>query len=224
VQTPRPESNEAGFGLIELLIAMVVLNVGLLAIVAAFSSGAVAINRAGKTGTASALADAQMEQYRTLPYYAIGLDTSGAGTAATDATYTGEAAPPNGPCVTGQATTCGNAAPDSTVTIDQAAGLTGYSCAQANPGGSRVWVRSSFPNACDPVRTISTAASPDRHTYRVDTYIRTTAASTTQRETKIVTVVVRDGSNVNGRALAREASTFDCSTGTNPSPNSSACP
>src|SRR5436190_8561564 len=144
---PRVKS-EGGFGLIELLIAMVVLNVGLLAIVAAFSSGAVAINRAGKIGTAAALADAQMEQYRTLSYYAIGLDTSGAGTATTDARYTSEAAPPSGPCVTGQTTTCGNTAPDSTVVVDQGAGLTGYSCAQSNPGSGTVWVRASFPTAC----------------------------------------------------------------------------
>ena len=37
---------DGGFGLVELLIAMAMLNIGLLAVVAAFSSGIVSINRA----------------------------------------------------------------------------------------------------------------------------------------------------------------------------------
>src|SRR6266487_6368782 len=66
--------SERGFGLIELLMAMVMLNVGILAIVAAFSSGTVALNRASKISTASALADSQMELYRAITYNSIGLD------------------------------------------------------------------------------------------------------------------------------------------------------
>jgi Tfp pilus assembly protein PilV len=201
VQLSRLTKDEAGFGLIELLIAMVILNVGLLAIVAAFSSGAIAMKRAGSTATASSLANQQMEIYRALPYGAIGLDTG----AATDATYTAEAAPPTGPCQTAQATTCGNTAPETS-------GGTTFSCAPTNPGGSVVWVPGSFPNACLPIRTLSGASSPDRHNYRVDTYIRKVTQAS-QRETKMVTVVVRDGLKLNGRALARVQSTFDCSTG-----------
>jgi Tfp pilus assembly protein PilV len=203
VHTPRPNSNEAGFGLVELLIAMVVLNIGLLAIVAAFSSGAVAIKRAGNVATASALADQQMEIYRALPYQAIGLNTS----AATDSTYTSEPAPPTGPCQTGQATTCGNTAPDSS-------GTPAFSCAASNPGGSVVWVPGSFPNACSPTRTLTSSTSPDRHLYRIDTYIRKVTQSSAQREVKIVTIVVRDtGPSLSSRPLVREQSTFDCSTG-----------
>jgi prepilin-type N-terminal cleavage/methylation domain-containing protein len=65
---------EAGFGLIELLIAMTVLAVALLALVAAFSSGALTLQRAGQTSTASALANQQMERYRSLKYCSIRLD------------------------------------------------------------------------------------------------------------------------------------------------------
>jgi prepilin-type N-terminal cleavage/methylation domain-containing protein len=65
---------EAGFGLVELLIAMAVLAVALLALVAAFSSGALTLQRAGQTSTASALANQQMELYRGLKYCAIRLD------------------------------------------------------------------------------------------------------------------------------------------------------
>jgi type II secretory pathway pseudopilin PulG len=74
-----------GFGLIELLMAMTILNIGLLAIVAAFQSGAVAIRRASRISTASALADSQMELYRALTYTSIALDSTTLGTV--DNTY-----------------------------------------------------------------------------------------------------------------------------------------
>src|SRR5918992_3610877 len=66
--------SEGGFGLVELLIAMLMLNIGLLAVVAAFSSGIVSLNRASRITTASLLADGQMEQYRALTYGAIRLE------------------------------------------------------------------------------------------------------------------------------------------------------
>jgi type II secretory pathway pseudopilin PulG len=202
VEISRLKSDDGGFGLIELVIAMAVLNIGLLAIVAAFSSGAVALKRSGNVATAATLANQQLEIYRALPYGAIGLDTAAA---PTPGASVNEAAPPTGPCQTGQSTTCGNTAPDGT-------GPPAFSCASSNPGGSFVWVPGSFPNACTPSRSVSGGSSPDRHNYQVDTYIRKTT-QTSQRETKTVTVVVRDGSKPNGRALARVQSTFDCSTG-----------
>jgi Tfp pilus assembly protein PilV len=76
---------EEGFGLIELLMAMVMLNVGILAIVAAFQSGAVALRRASHITTASAIADAQMELYRALTYNQLVLDSTQLG--ATDTAY-----------------------------------------------------------------------------------------------------------------------------------------
>jgi Tfp pilus assembly protein PilE len=69
-------SSEQGFGLVELLISMIMLNVAILALVAAFQSGAVALQRAGKLSTAAALADIQMEKYRALKYEVIALDTN----------------------------------------------------------------------------------------------------------------------------------------------------
>ena len=65
-----------GFGLIELLVSMTVLNVGILALVAAFQSGAFALQRASKLSSAAAIADIQMERYRALTYSAIALDTA----------------------------------------------------------------------------------------------------------------------------------------------------
>ena len=73
---PARARNEEGFGLIELLISMTVLNVALLALIAALSSGAVALQRASTISTASALADAQMERYRALRLSDIRLDAT----------------------------------------------------------------------------------------------------------------------------------------------------
>ena len=56
--------DQSGFGLVELLIAMTVMAIGIFALVAGFSSGFSAINRAGKTSTAGAIADQRMESYR----------------------------------------------------------------------------------------------------------------------------------------------------------------
>jgi prepilin-type N-terminal cleavage/methylation domain-containing protein len=66
--------DEAGFGLVELLIAMTVMAIGISAIVAGMSSGFIAVNRARDASTAAALADKQMEAYRALPNCSIYLD------------------------------------------------------------------------------------------------------------------------------------------------------
>jgi len=80
---------ESGFGLIELLMAMVMLNVGILAIVASYNAGIISLKRASKLSTAATLADAQMEQYRALTWAAIALDPS---TIPATAPYTTDAA------------------------------------------------------------------------------------------------------------------------------------
>jgi Tfp pilus assembly protein PilV len=82
---------ERGFGLVELLIALTLLNVGILALVAAFNSGALALQRASKTSTASARADKQMELYRSMLYDNIGLDTTELAADDDDAMYVGDA-------------------------------------------------------------------------------------------------------------------------------------
>jgi hypothetical protein len=66
---------------------------------------------------------------------------------------------------------------------------------------------------------VSAASSPDGHAYQVDTYIQWTSLITLQRHAKQVSVVVRDGANT-GHELAKEVTTFDCSTG---SPTNTTC-
>jgi Tfp pilus assembly protein PilV len=65
---------QEGFGLMELLLALTILNIGLLALVASLNSGIVAVERASKISTAATLADSQMELYRAIRYSALLLD------------------------------------------------------------------------------------------------------------------------------------------------------
>lgn len=69
----RCARDERGFGLIELLAAMVVLAVGILALFAMFESGVRQLTRASTVTTAGALADKEMEGYRAIKYASIGL-------------------------------------------------------------------------------------------------------------------------------------------------------
>src|SRR5919202_3189016 len=87
---------EDGFGLLELLIAMTVLNVGILAVVSAFNVGFVSLRRASLTSTAAVLADQQMELYRALTYDQIALDSTAL--AATNSTYKCDQALGTGTC------------------------------------------------------------------------------------------------------------------------------
>jgi type IV pilus modification protein PilV len=79
---------QEGFGLIELLIAMTVLSVGLLALFAAYTTSYVTMRRATQVSSATVLADSQMERYRALSYANIKLNTS----LTQDSTYTSDAA------------------------------------------------------------------------------------------------------------------------------------
>jgi type II secretory pathway pseudopilin PulG len=86
----RRLANEGGFGVVELLIAMTVMVIAIMALVAGLQSGMVALRRAADTSTAAAVADKQMERYRALPNCAIYLDAIPATTPYTsDAAYPG---------------------------------------------------------------------------------------------------------------------------------------
>ena len=71
---------ETGLGLIELLISLLVLNLGIFATMGAFTSGTVAIRHASRVSTASALADKKIEAFRGMSYssasFAVGTTTA----------------------------------------------------------------------------------------------------------------------------------------------------
>ena len=76
--------------MIELLAAITVLVVGLLAVYSMFQTSLMQIRRASTVTTAAALADTEMEKYRAIKYESLGLADSAVATA--DATYTGDSA------------------------------------------------------------------------------------------------------------------------------------
>ncbi len=175
--------SQKGFGLIELLMAMTMLNIGILALVAAFQSGAFALKRSGMISTASALADSQMELHRAVAWSSIILDTTSEASARSNSLYN---------CDSALGSTCG-ATSQVTATCTALTGENG-----------------SPPPRCNAMRTV---VGPDQHRYRVDTYItyQYPTGSGSSRQVKLVTVVVRDGNNLS-TVLARESSTFDQST------------
>jgi hypothetical protein len=168
-------------------MAMTILNIGILATVAAFNSGSVALRRSGMISTASVLADKQMELYRSLTYGSIALDSS---SIPATTPYTSDSA---------------------------------WSSSQVTTSCT-----TPLPAECNASRTVT---GPDHHTYRIDTYIvddhpATTytppagAPHATTRTVRRVSVVVRDATNTS-KVLAREMSTFDCSTAL---PYATGCP
>jgi prepilin-type N-terminal cleavage/methylation domain-containing protein len=208
----RKLRQDGGFGLVELMIAMLILTVGLLALLSAMVSGSTTLRRASRTATASTLADTQMELYRGLTYGAIALHSSQI-TDNTDNTYKCDAAlggsapcPPSPSISTCTGSTCA----DGTVPVKTCSG---------NP----------LPAECQTSRQVT---GPDHGIYRVDTYIvyctppRTSSSpppcrppndgsgsATAGRRFKLVTIAVRDATRLSSRALARVSSAFDESTG-----------
>lgn len=65
---PAKLRDEDGLGLIELLIALLVLNVGIFATLGAFTSAGAAIRRASHISTASAIADQEIEALHNMKY------------------------------------------------------------------------------------------------------------------------------------------------------------
>jgi Tfp pilus assembly protein PilV len=82
--------SQSGFALIEMLAAIVMINIGILAILLSLGSGVVTLRRSAQLSTASVVADKQIEQYRAMSYSSIYLDTTSL--AGTDSTYSGDAA------------------------------------------------------------------------------------------------------------------------------------
>jgi Tfp pilus assembly protein PilE len=182
----RLRSSEGGFGLVELIIAMTVLNVGLLALVAALNSGALALSRASRLSTAATLADQQMELYRGLLYGSIALDSASVTTlVASNNDYSCDDA-----IKVNEVDACGSANRKTQYTI---------TCT------------SPLSRECSPSQTVT---GPDGFGYRVDTYIldEAPAGLAVARNVRIVTIVVRDSTDL-ARTFVRQESTFDQSTG-----------
>jgi type II secretory pathway pseudopilin PulG len=176
--------SDDGFGLVELLIAMLLLNIGLLALIAAMSTATISVRQASRVATASTLAETQIELYRALIYSAIALDTTSIpGTApyTTDSAYNAS-----------QVTATCSGAVSSNPQCNASRSITG-----PDHGTYRV-------------DTYIVCVSAGTHTVQTAT---TCTNGVINGSVRLVTVVVRDANNLTGPALARQSSSFDQSTG-----------
>jgi prepilin-type N-terminal cleavage/methylation domain-containing protein len=187
-------TGEEGMTLIELLIALTVLAIGVMATAAGFSSGIFSVERGAKTSTAGALADKQMEAYRRLSFGDIATDTTLTGSA--DGTYTGDASYP------GASWTVTGACPAPNTSAY-------YYCTPTrttSSGGASYRIDSYVTWACPiPGSTLGGTVS-------VPTC--SAVSGVANRAVKQVTIVVRDASTSTPtlKTLVRVTSTFDQST------------
>ena len=198
-------SDEKGQGMIELILAVVLITVALLALMASYDSAFMSIHKSARTNAAAALAESQLELYSsvygdtsttttttggttttiTLPLADVGLSSSLLSTAkSSDAFYSTDenSLSPSGTDVT--SSSC-------TTTLAQ----------------------------CKPVQTVT---GLDGKTYRVETFIRdvsqsltcTTATTTTTCGTSAlerdVTVIVRDPNTSGTPKVYTATAAFDC--------------
>ena len=212
-------AEEDGFGLIELLFAMVMLNIGILTLVAAFQSGGVALARSSSVSTGAAVADKAMEVYRGLKSCQVYLNAPVSG--GSDA---GSPALPNGiPNSTSSwySKYSGDTNAYASVAYFSYSGTTPLWV--TNPAGSGSYT--GIPAPCaqpalpagtpDPTKAVQYVTGPDGRSYPVLSYIvvvqpqdSNPTPAWTAGYVKQVTVTVLDPSNTS-RILARETSYFD---------------
>jgi prepilin-type N-terminal cleavage/methylation domain-containing protein len=178
--------DQDGFGIIEVLIAIVILSVAIAALVSVFTASALSLHRSDTDGTAVTLAEDQMEIYRTVPFSGIRID--------------GTAIPTSGLYVTGHSTNS-NIPPSTGQAV-------------AGQYGDSACPDSNFPAACDPVQSV-TGPDGKTYTIDTyvdfvnDDSTLSIAIPASGLTLKRVTVVVRDG--VTNAVLANDSSAFGSS-------------
>lgn len=209
----RRAREEKAFGLIELLFAMVMLNVGILALVATFQSGALAIGRSAYASNASAVADKTMEVYRALENKAIylsapaggGSDVAGYPNGIPNSTstwyskYQGDTAAYGGVAYYNYTSPSTN----SPLWVTDSTTGTGYVPIPAS--SSSVLPAGLVP---DPTKAVQLVVGPDGQSYPVFIYIIMVKPNGSSGYVKQVTVVVHDPRN-SANILARQSSLFD---------------
>jgi type II secretory pathway pseudopilin PulG len=208
---------EEGMGLVELLVAMLVLTIALLALLAGYGSAFTSLRLASQKTTASELANSQMELYRALPFGSVGLNDATINDIGDDSSSDYNALYSEDSALDGVVDTNGVQAPSGTVndvTITSCDDLpTGFAsgticCPGTNPPPSG---SSPLPSAsCSPVQTVT---GNDHHSYQIESYIvdtqalsTTTGVSWTER---VVTVVIRNPEAAGDPELLRISSAFD---------------
>jgi prepilin-type N-terminal cleavage/methylation domain-containing protein len=185
---------QQGMTLVEVLVAMFVLSIGIMAIVAGLASGILTVQRSGKTSSAGAIADRQMEAFRGISYPAIATTNT-----PTDGVYENTAAPYSSPY-------------DATWKIvdNTLSGCVQNYCAPTQTitaAGGTYRVDTYVNWKCPTPGSTLTAGSPPTCS---DVVISGVTIKT--RSVKQVTIIVRNNSDQT-KTLFRETSNFDALTG-----------
>jgi len=204
---------EKAFGLIELVIAMVMLNVGILALVATFQSGALAIGRSAYASNATVVADKTMEVYRALQNKAIylsapaggGADVSGYPNGIPNSTSTWYTKYQGDTAAYGGVTYYNYTSPSTNSPLWVTDSTTGSGYVPIPASSSAVLPAGLVP---DPTKSVQMVVGPDGQSYPVFIYVIMVKPSGTSGYVKQVTVVVRDPRN-STLILARQSSLFD---------------
>jgi type II secretory pathway pseudopilin PulG len=206
---------EEGFGLIELVIAMVMLNVGILALVASFQSGAVALARSSSVSNGAAVADKTMEVYRGLKNCAIYLKAPSGGGG--DTTVNGQVITNGIPATASttwytkyfqDANAYAPASPFTYLASGQAWATDNTSLSQAYTGITTCAPPAILPTGSpDPNKAVQYVTGPDGQSYPVFTYVVVVTPSGAGT-IKQVTVEVLNPRKTT-QILARETSYFD---------------
>src|SRR6516225_7234244 len=186
---------EQGMGLIELLAAMVILSIALLALLAGYGSAFVSLRLSSQKTTATQLANSQMELYRALPYGTMGLDAATLNDIGDDTSSDYNALYSEDSALDGAIDTSGVQAPSGTVND-----VTIQDCSTVAPA-----------QACTPVQ--QNVVGNDHHKYDIYSYIvdtqskdQTTGLSWTER---VITIVIRDPEVTGDPELLRISSAVD---------------
>jgi type II secretory pathway pseudopilin PulG len=228
----RLVEEEEGFGLIELLFALVILNVGIFALMASFQSGALAVSRSASISNGAVVADKVMEVYRDLKNCAIYLHATGTGTdnvtttlpdgvpkstSSWYAAYSGDttayANTVNGANQTAyfSYTTPPTSAPQWVTEYTPLTGAVTAYCPTSFPAAAGALSTFNAATGVDPTAAVQKVTGPDGQPYPVFTYIvllQTGGTGYTGGYVKQVTVVVRNP-RLTSQTLARTSSIFD---------------
>lgn len=84
---PRLRNDEGGLGVVELVIAVVMITIALLALMAAYDQAFFSLHNSARKTAAATLAQRQLQLYEALPYASLGLSSSLLSTAKSSDTY-----------------------------------------------------------------------------------------------------------------------------------------
>jgi len=198
----RLRTEEEGFGMLELLMAVVMLTIAILALMGVFTSGTLALRSSARVSNGTAVADKTMEVFRELENCGIYLTSSSI--PASGSTYYTQYFSD-----TSAYQNVGTYSASNHLWVTQSTDAS-YT---PIPASSSSCLPNPAPTAPDPTQATQTVTGPDGLSYLVFTYIVIVSPSGpsgayTTGHVKEVTVEVFDPNNTT-KLLAKESSIFD---------------